>query len=379
LQTTALEIRMRLSPALLALVATWFMLSLQSAAWGESKSPDNFPPQTTGKTARSHLLIVGDPGLALLTSAITDRINSLGQRVPATVKLDGAIAGFKAFCGGIGRDHPDIVAAQRRMRRSELNACVRNGITDVIEVPVGFGAVVLVMRPDAQPLHLSARLIYQALAAEVASDKELVTNNFRHWSEIDERLPGYDINFLISNQGFGLRNTFDDVFMLAGCRDFLLIKLIYDADERVRVCRAARTDGRVAALAPTDYLGLPKKLSESPLGTIGVLPYAVAQPLARLGQLQILPVNDVMPSIKTITDDTYDGALTIYYYLKRAHMLDQNGNGVVAGLHAFIAEATGDAAQGPGGYLESLGLLPLPEGERLTTRRAALRLERFTR
>jgi phosphate transport system substrate-binding protein len=108
-----------------------------------------------------------------------------------------------------------------------------------------------------------------------------------------------------------------------------------------------------------------------------MLPYLAAVSLQ--DKLDILPINGVMPTAETIADDRYEGVHTLYYYVKRDHMRDGHGNGVVRGLRQFINEATGEAARSPGGYLASLGVVPLPPELRAAARRSALRLERFTR
>ena len=41
---------------------------------------------------------------------------------------------MKLFCAGAGVDTPDITNASRQMKKSEMEACEKNGVTEVVEV-----------------------------------------------------------------------------------------------------------------------------------------------------------------------------------------------------------------------------------------------------
>jgi phosphate transport system substrate-binding protein len=323
------------------------------------------------------MVIAGSDSMARFTQAIAQRLANRWQIVAPELRLGGTHAGFASFCAGIGAEFPDIVAATRRMRQAELDRCIDHGIADIIEVPVGFSAVVFVTRRDATRINLTPKLLYQALAAEVPQGHDLVANPFRRWSDIDRKLPAVEIRMLVPGTTTGTRNFFDDVFMQGGCRKFSVIKLTFNAAERVKLCTTPRRDGPLVELPSDDDEISALAQPDSPPGTIGIVPYFIAT--AHQDALQILPVNNIMPGPETIADDSYEGVHTLFFYVKRAHMRNHQGVGVVGGLRQFIIEATSEAARGNGGYLEALGLFPLPAAERAEQRRSALRLERFTR
>lgn len=330
-----------------------------------------------GKAERARMEITGSEAMAPFTAAIARRLAERWH-IPAPQELPaGTHAGFAKFCEGIGGEYPDIVAATRRMRQAELDTCIDKGIVDIIEIPVGFSAVAFVQRKSDPTVKLTPRTLYQALAAEVPVGQDLVANPYKRWKDIDKKLPDAEIRVLLPGAATGTRSFFDDMFMQGGCRKFSVIRLTFDDRDRVRLCVTTRTDGRAVEM-PVGYDDqLPRKLLESPPGTVGILPYFVALGLA--DTLQMLPVNDIMPSPRTIADDSYEGVHVLYYYVKRAHMRDHQGNGVVRGLRQFIVEATSEEARGPGGYLEALGIVPSPADRRAAERRSALRLERFER
>ncbi|CAK0756172.1 phosphate transport system substrate-binding protein [Azospirillaceae bacterium] len=327
--------------------------------------------------ARPRMQIVGSEAMEHFTAAIALKLAAQWQITPPETHLIGTHEGFKSFCSGIGAEFPDIVAASRRMRQSELDSCIDHSIVDIIEVPIGYSALAFVMRRGDTPLDASPKTIYSAIVAEVAQGEELLVNSFQRWRQIDRKLPDTEIRLLVPDRKSGLRNFFDDVFMQGGCRKFSVIKLTHDAKERTKLCTTKRTDGRIVEISGEYDEILPGMLKNSPPGTVGVLPYFIVQ--QHSDTLQILPVLGILPSRETIRSDEYEGTHALYYYVKRAHMRNAQGVGVVRGLRHLIIEATSEAARAPGGYLEKLGLVPTPDAERLEQRRTALRLERFKR
>ena len=356
----------------------FFVLLVTAGVARAGDVPAGLLPTTSGgKTVRPQMVITGSETMTPFTAAIAARLAQRWQIPVPESQPVGTLAGFARFCAGIGGEYPDIVAATRRIRQGEFDRCLDNGIADLIEVPIGFGAVAFVGRRADAPIALTAKIIYQAVAAEVPQGPDLVANGFQRWREIDKTLPADEIRLLVPGQATGTHNFLDDVFLQGGCRKFPVIKTVFDAGDRVRLCIKPRADGRVVDLGVFYEDVLPKKLADSPPGTIGILPYFVA--LAHQDTMRILTVNGVSPSPETIVNDSYEGVQTLYYYIKRAHMRSHEGNGVVRGLREFIVEATGEAARGGGGYLEAVGLIPLPAAQRAEQRRSALRLERFSR
>lgn len=330
-----------------------------------------------GAVARPRMLVVGSETMTPFTRAIAGHMSAHWAIPQPEEVAAGTHAGFVKFCAGAGGEFPDIVAATRRMRQTEFDQCIANGIADIIEVPIGFSAVAFVQRRGDPPVRLTPKILYQALAAEVPQGHDLVANPYQRWRDIDRKLPDLDIRVLLPGAAVGTRNFFDDVFLQGGCRKFPIIKLTFYDTERVKLCTTLRGDGRMVTLGARYDEELPQRLIDGAPGAIGILPWFVAT--AHQDKLQLLPVNDVLPSPETIASDDYEGVNTLYYYIKRAHMRNHAGDGVVRGLRQFIIEATSEEARGSGGYLEGLGLTPIPAEQRARERRSALRLERFTR
>jgi phosphate transport system substrate-binding protein len=100
---------------------------------------------------------------------------------------------------------------------------------------------------------------------------------------------------------------------------------------------------------------------------------------ANADKLDLLMVEGIVPSKETISTEEYHLANPLYYYVKRAHMRDRQGFGVVRGLREFIGELMDDENIGPNGRLVGLGLSPLPETMRLEEQDDATYLKRFSK
>ena len=89
--------------------------------------------------------------------------------------------------------------------------------------------------------------------------------------------------------------------------------------------------------------------------------------------LKAVAVEGVLPNADTIADGSYGVSRPLFFYVKNAH------RGVIAGLQEFIEEYVSEASFGPGGYLSSRGLIPLPDDAREATREAAVNGDHMTR
>ena len=114
-------------------------------------------------------------------------------------------------------------------------------------------------------------------------------------------------------------------------------------------------------------------LTKAPAGTL-----AVVGELAYLryqDELQYLPVNGVLPTRENVSSYEYAMVAFPRYYVKRAHMRNDRGEGVVRGLREFMRVLSSEEFVGPGGVFDNAGLNPLDEDEREDVRTAVRRLK----
>ncbi len=138
----------------------------------------------------------------------------------------------------------------------------------------------------------------------------------------------------------------------AGCRYVPDIRLLFEAAYRRTKCFTARTDGRVVDVRADQAVAA---LLAAPAGTLAVVSYD--QLLASGGNLVAVPLDGIAPSVASIGSLDYEQARTFFLYAKRQHSRNQQGIGVVRGIHEFLVESTSEQAAGPVGYLLSAGLV----------------------
>jgi phosphate transport system substrate-binding protein len=329
------------------------------------------PAMATGSlTLRDRLTVAGTFSTEGVGRMLAQRFaeGTQGAHPPQLEVMRGSEA-FERFCAGIGPDTPDFALVSRRMPRGVMEHCRANGVTEVVELRLGYSAVVLAARRGDIAPALTSRQIYEALAAERTSGEGFEPNRTRLWSEIDPSLPPREIRMLVPEAGTGMRALMEDLMLEAGCREVRAIRLLFEASYRRSKCVTLREDQRAVPVAHGEIMGA---LLAAPPGTIAVLSYD--QLLRAGGNLLPLRLDGVLPDAAGIATLDYNQAQVVFLYAKRQHLPTREGVGVVQGLRALLTEATSERAAGPGGYLGLAGLVPLPPAERHAQRRVAERL-----
>lgn len=319
-------------------------------------------------TLRDRLMIVSSASSAnvsrLLSENFADRFEGV---VPPDVQSVGSTRAMELFCTGIGPQTADIAIATRRMPRSLIENCVANGVTDIVELQIGFGAIVIAARRGDPTPALTSRQIWSALAAEQPVNHEFSPNRHRLWSDVSPTLPRTPIRFTLPSPESGTFLLFNDLVMEAGCRSVPDVRLIFEAAYRLTKCVTTRTDGVLRTVAAAE---VPSALMAAAPGTLAAITYD--QLIASGGNLVALSLDGSIPTVASIAADEYGQGRPFYLYAKRQHSRSQNGVGVVRGIREFLAEVTSENAAGPSGYLAQAGLVPLPPADRASQRRIAL-------
>ena len=88
--------------------------------------------------ARDQIRIVGSSTVYPFTTTVAEQLGKTGGVKTPVVESTGTGGGMKLFCAGVGEAHPDATNASRRMKKSELDDCIKNGVKDVVELNIGF-------------------------------------------------------------------------------------------------------------------------------------------------------------------------------------------------------------------------------------------------
>ncbi len=318
--------------------------------------------------SRDQIRIVGSSTVFPYTQAVAEQFAAMtGMRAPV-VESTGTGGGMQIFCGGVGPDHPDITGASRAMTQSEYESCRANGVDSITEVLIGYDGLSIAHSIDGPAIDLTEAQIFQALAAEVEVDGEIVPNPYQRWSEIDPSLPDAPIQVFGPPPTSGTRDAFVELVMHDGCAAFPAIAAL-EGDRKREVCDRMRQDGPFIEAGENDNLIVQRLQADS--NALGIFGYSFLY--ENQDTLTAVTINGVEPDFDTIADGSYPVARPLFFYIKNAH------RGVIPGLEEFVTEYVSEESFGPGGYLSERGLVPLPDDEREATRQRVANSAHFDR
>lgn len=288
-------------------------------------------------SARDQIRIVGSSTVFPFTTAVAEQFgNATGNPTPV-VESTGTGGGMKLFCAGVGADTPDFSNASRRMKASEFKTCQDNGVTEVVEINVGFDGIVIANSLEGPKFALTMDQVWTALAAN--GPKPTM------WNEIDPALPAIKIEVLGPPPSSGTRDSFEELAMEAGCE-------MAGGPDCGETGMEIRQDGVYVEAGENDNL-IVSKLVANP-DALGIFGFSFLD--LNADKLQGASVDGIEPTFETIAEGEYEISRPLFIYMKKAHA------GVIPGVEEFVAEYVSENASGEDGYLLEKGLIPLPAG-----------------
>jgi phosphate transport system substrate-binding protein len=306
--------------------------------------------------ARDQIRVVGSSTVFPFTSTVIERFAQTTNYPAPIIESTGTGGGMRFFCAGIGEEHPDITGASRAMKDSEFEMCVSNGVTEVTELQVGYDGIVLANSLSAEQIDVTKGQLFQALAAEVEVDGEIVANPYTTWAEIDPSLPDVEIEVLGPPPTSGTRDAFVELVMEEGCTEFPAIAALEETDEDrfEQICATMREDGHFVEAGENDNLIVQRLQANE--GAFGIFGYSFLE--ENQDVIAGNAIGGMEPTFDTIASGDYGVSRPLFIYIKNAHV------DVIPGMREFLNEYTSDRAWGPEGYLTDIGLIPLPEDMR---------------
>jgi len=319
--------------------------------------------------ARDQIQIVGSSTVFPFSTLVAEQFGNKTTFPTPIVESTGSGGGAKLFCAGVGANTPDITNASRRMKSSEFETCVQNGVTDITEAKIGFDGIVIGNSNDGFYGSVSREQLFLALAKEVPVNGELVPNPYSRWSEIDPSLPNTRIEVLGPPPTSGTRDAFEELAMEGGAEDNEFMQALEESDEDrwEEVWSTLREDGAFIEAGENDNL-IVQKLVNNPTA-VGIFGYSFL--LENQDRIHGWQIEGVEPNDQTISDGSYPVSRSMYFYIKNAHI------GVIPGIEEYVAEFVSEAAIGPDGYTTEKGLIPLPAAQRDALRRTVENREKL--
>jgi len=313
------------------------------------------------QAGRDYIYIVGSSTVYPFATVVAERFGRGTEFKTPKVESTGSGGGLKLFCDGVGVDYPDITNASRAIKQSEVDTCARTGVTDIVEVKIGYDGIVIANAINSVPVNLTRTDIFLALAKEVPGDTdgELVENPYETWADVNPQLPNIRIEVLGPPPTSGTRDAFVELAMEGGCKSVAWIKALKstDGDSYKAICHTIREDGKFVEAGENDNL-IVQKLEANP-NAFGIFGFSFLDQNAE--KVKGAQVDGVEPTFDAIADGDYPVSRPLFFYVKKAHV------DVIPGLRGFLREFTSERAWGEEGYLSDRGLIPMPDAERRQT------------
>ena len=309
----------------------------------------------TASVARDQIQIAGSSTVLPYASIIAEAFGENTDFPTPVVESGGSSAGLKRFCQGIGVEHTDVANSSRKIREKEIKVCAQNGVTEIIEVRIGYDGIVFASQINGPAYTaFTPADIFNALAPKVMIDGELVDNPYSNWSDFNAELPNSEILVFIPGTKHGTREVFEEKVILEGC-EAVGAKDAYmaggmDKKEAKNVCLEVRADGRSVDI-DGDYTETLASIdaNQSAIGVFGLAFYE-----NNTDKLKVATMSDVAPSTETISTGEYPVSRPLFFYVKKAHI------GVVPGLKEYAQFFISDELAGPDGPLAQYGLVSDP-------------------
>jgi phosphate transport system substrate-binding protein len=317
--------------------------------------------------ARDQIRIVGSSTVYPFSTAVAERFGRTSSFKTPIVESTGSGGGLKLFCAGVGESTPDIANASRRIKQSEVGLCNENGVEQIVEIRIGFDGIVLASSKKSEPLALTTKHIFLALAREIPVAGKLVANPNRTWKDVDPSLPATKIEVLGPPPTSGTRDAFVEIAMEGGAKQIPMLAELRKKDKRhfKGVAHAIREDGAYVEAGENDNL-IVQKLGANPMA-LGIFGFSFLD--QNEDRIQGSPVDGTTPTFEAIADGSYPISRSLYFYVKKSHVSE------IPGLQGFITEFTSERAVGPDGYLADKGLIPLSARDRKIVRTTGAELE----
>jgi len=298
--------------------------------------------------SRDQIRAVGSSTVYPFAKAVSDSLAKSNTEFKSPIiESTGTGAGMKLFCAGVGVQHPDIVNASRRIKKSEFEDCQKNGVKDIIEIQVGLDGIAFGEAKNGPSIPLTQADVYKALAANPFGKPQTA----KTWADVNPALPAIPILVYGPPSTSGTRDALKELVLMKGCDTDPAMKALKDSnkEEHEKVCTEVRNDGAYVDAGENDNL-IVQKLEANPKA-LGVFGFSYLE--ENMDKLKGSPMNGVDPTYASISDFSYPGARPLYIYVKAAHV------SAIKGLKEYLAEWAKNWSKG--GLLARQGMVVSPD------------------
>lgn len=343
-------------------VTALLLLSVSANSIAANSVAANNITESKNDFNRKHVFIGADPATIKLMSAVVSHIDGKFLQGEPDIQLRHAGKALKQFCLGTGADYPDIVVTTREMNSDEFKRCQTREAGGIIKFKMGYEALVVVADKKAINLELNQRALFKALAQDVPDPKAkqsgvLTQNPYMTWKDINPSMPAKAIKIYGPAEHTRDARSIKILGMEGGCRSWDWIPEMKNIQRSYRlyraICHATRKDGKYIKADSVDSSFTKKLLADK--NSMGLISFNQWQ--AEKDKLKAYSINDLPPTIATISKGLYPLSRAYYVYIKTSSL--KNVRGVSYVMNELINEKTLAAE----GYLVEKGMVAMPKKE----------------
>ena len=199
----------------------------------------------TTAAARDQIQVSGSSTVLPYSTIVAELFGENMDFPVPVVESGGTGAGLQKFCEGVGENTVDIANASRAIRDSERETCTANGVTDIMEVRIGYDGIVFANAASGPDFAYTPADWFNALSAKVVRDGQIVDNTATTWAEVNPELPDQEILAFVPGTKHGTREVFEEKVILAGCEESGAMEAFVasgmDEDAAEEACMTLRT------------------------------------------------------------------------------------------------------------------------------------------
>jgi len=324
--------------------------------------------------AEERIHIVGSSTVYPFASYTAEELGQTTHFKTPIIESTGSGGGMKLFCAGNSLKTPDITNASRRMKIKELALCAKNGVKSITEVVVGFDGIAIAQSKSNKAINLTRKQLLLAVAAEVPNKAgtKLIANPYKFWNQIDASLPHRKITFYGPPTSSGTRDAFQDLVMKHLTKHMDVYTKLYKADKKknkkYKKYKTIRTDGVYVPSGENDNLIVQKLIKDK--SAFGIFGYSFLE--ENSDRVSAATIEGVEPEPSAISSGKYPVSRSLYFYIKNDHLKK------VKGMQAYVDLFLDDEMIGEDGNLTEIGLISLPESERVSARQHVKKHKKLT-
>lgn len=297
---------------------------------------------------RDRIRIVGSSTLYPFITIIAERFSKYTNLKAPIIESNGTGGGVNLFCSKNGINNPDLVAASRKIKPSEISKCFNNKIVNIQEFLLGYDAIILINNIDNKITELSSKELFLALSEFIPKSGKLIQNPYHKWSQINPKLPDDKIEIYGPSFSSGTRDLLAELILLKECHNFPEFKQIYKNESDYHAaCKLVRRDGHYIDMGENDNVIIHKVTSNHrALGLVGYNFYTENK-----HKISSISINNTSPIYENIISKKYLLSRELFLYLNVEHIK------YVKGLNEFIKEISAEHTIGKYGYLTLKGFV----------------------